>query len=85
MKYAIYYVDYMVYATFLGKSLLVAFGKGFLGFCKIFTPACNPIFEGEGPKLYFKIQSLSKLYTFDLSSISAWAKASTVFVFLCSV
>ena len=38
MKYANYYVDYMVYASLLGKSLFVAFGKSFLGFRKIFTP-----------------------------------------------
>ena len=37
MKYANYYVDYMVYASLLGKSLFVAFGKSFLGFRKIFT------------------------------------------------
>ena len=34
-----YYVDYMVYVSLLGKSLFAAFGKGFLGFRKIFTPA----------------------------------------------
>ena len=28
----------MVYASLLGKSLFVVFGKSFLGFCKIFTP-----------------------------------------------
>ena len=33
-----YLVDYMVYASLLGKSLFLAFGKGFLGFRKIFTP-----------------------------------------------
>ena len=38
MKYANYYVDYMVYASLLGKSLFVALGKSFLVFCKIFTP-----------------------------------------------
>ena len=39
MKYANYHVDYMVYASLLGKSLFVTFGKSFLGFRKIFTPA----------------------------------------------
>ena len=38
MKYANYYVNYMVYASLLGKSLFVAFGKSFLGFREIFTP-----------------------------------------------
>ena len=38
MKYANYYVDYMVYASLMGKSLFVAFGKSSLGFRKIFTP-----------------------------------------------
>ena len=43
MKYVNYYVDYMVYLSLLGKSLFVAFGKSFLGFCKIFTPAIGSI------------------------------------------
>ena len=34
-----YLVDYMVYASFLGKSLLLAFGNSFPDFRKIFTPA----------------------------------------------
>ena len=33
-----YLVDYMVYASLLGKSLFVAFGKSFFGFRKIFSP-----------------------------------------------
>ena len=37
MKITNYLVDYIVYASLLGKSLFLAFGKGFLGFCKIFT------------------------------------------------
>ena len=39
MKNTNHYVDYMVYVSLLGKSLFVAFGKSFLGFRKIFTPA----------------------------------------------
>ena len=38
MKYANYYVDYIIYVSLLGRSLFVAFGKSFLGFRKIFTP-----------------------------------------------
>ena len=34
MKYANYYVNYMVYASLLGKSLFVAFGKVSLVFVK---------------------------------------------------
>ena len=30
--------DYMVYASRLGKSLFVTFGKSFLDFCGILTP-----------------------------------------------
>ena len=41
MKITNYLVDYMVYASLLGKSLFLAFGKGFLGFCKIFTPVAR--------------------------------------------
>ena len=44
MKITNYLVDYMVYASLLGKSLFLAFGKGFLGFCKIFTPVLISIF-----------------------------------------
>ena len=33
-----YFVDHMVYASLFGKSLFLYFGKGFLGFHKIFTP-----------------------------------------------
>ena len=39
MKNTNYLVDYMVYASLLGKSLFLSFGKGFHVFCKIFTPA----------------------------------------------
>ena len=38
MKITNYFVDYMVYVSLLGKSLFLAFGKGFLGLRKIFTP-----------------------------------------------
>ena len=38
MKNTNNYVDYKVYASLLGKSLCVGFGKGFLSFRKIFTP-----------------------------------------------
>ena len=38
MKNMNYLVNYMVYASLLGKSLFLAFGKGFFVFCKIFTP-----------------------------------------------
>ena len=36
MKITNYLVNHMVYASLLGKSLFLAFGKGFVGFCKIF-------------------------------------------------
>ena len=39
MKNTNYLVDYMVYESFLGNSLLLAFGNSFPGFRKIFTPA----------------------------------------------
>ena len=44
MKITNYLIDSMVYASILGKSLFLAFGKGFLGFCKIFTPVLISIF-----------------------------------------
>ena len=43
MKTTNYFVDYMVYASLLGKSLFLALGKGFFGFCKIFTPASSTL------------------------------------------
>ena len=38
MKNTNYLVVYMVYASLLRKSLFLAFGKSFFGFCKIFIP-----------------------------------------------
>ena len=39
MKNANNFVESMIYALLLGKSFSLTFGKGFLGFRKIFTPA----------------------------------------------
>ena len=43
IKNANYLVDYMVYASLLGKSLFLSFGKGFPSFRKIFTPGSSLI------------------------------------------
>ena len=76
MKYANYYVDYMVYDSLLGKSLFVAFGKSYLGFRKISTPVqntslcfyfriklCPQYFWTWGPFFWGTISNLVRIYS----------------------